>query len=520
MTAVILLLVAFAFSGCIPYDGTNDSSKDKRPEEKINVIQNGHVGEPTESERLVTPCCLTYRRYGMVVETEVLDDLSNTVFKEMDFNNNSERKYLVVNLQFTNVTGQDLTLSDNTLSVTADGVDCQQMANSFNTDKVILASHVETTLQCCYSIPTTYKELVIIHKKYVDLGSLEFYVGENGLFNEDDLDFIEKTYPLPQVDFDNEYIIPISYAESDSFYHSEKSNVDYKIENVFDGDCSTCWQDGSEGAGLDETLCFSFAASQVSEIRIINGSHKQNDSYIRNNRLSNILIEFSLNDSIVYETEMTFDDDELTEDVLILEQPIICDSVSIAIKSVYNGTEFDDTCISEISFVSPKYTPLGLILLNIIEPLDKQDAVETEPTGEVYTKENPRDIVGEDVPNLEVGQWIRVTGSADCYLTDDGKISIEKFSNLGKYGLLIAVPSSDGQRCYTLEAPSVNDYKFKGQFSEHAPDGTYYGYRIHFDCEVTVVGRVGSYIEYSDGTPYSYICMSSDSEITDLKFNK
>lgn len=129
--------------------------------------------------------------------------------------------------------------------------------------------------------------------------------------------------------------------------------ANYNAENAHDFDISTAWVEGQEGHGEGEVLDFHFKmiAEQitVNSATIYNGYCKSLSSWKANSRVKSFdvfandvyLGVFHLKDTYLGQV---FEFDEFKGDEngkLIL---------SFAIKEVYPGDKYQDTCISEINF--------------------------------------------------------------------------------------------------------------------------------------------------------------------------
>ena len=76
---------------------------------------------------------------------------------------------------------------------------------------------------------------------------------------------------------------------------------------------------------------------------IINGNQTSNDAYYEDNRIAS----FEIFDDPELVVEL---DDTLEEQYIIFENPIRVDEIILKIQSIYSGTEFNDTCITQITF--------------------------------------------------------------------------------------------------------------------------------------------------------------------------
>lgn len=126
---------------------------------------------------------------------------------------------------------------------------------------------------------------------------------------------------------------------------SETTNTHY-AERVFDNDISTAWVEGVDGNGIGESLTITFDKKRMIEGFEINaGYQRSNKHYITNGRPSGIKLTFSDGTSSFYVLE----DVEGVQHIQ-LYNPIATDSVVLTLDSVYSGTLYEDTAISEISF--------------------------------------------------------------------------------------------------------------------------------------------------------------------------
>ena len=132
------------------------------------------------------------------------------------------------------------------------------------------------------------------------------------------------------------------YASS----HLIQKSMNYKVENVIDDNPSTAWIEGVSDDGIGQFIQFSSNNTfRVDKIDIINGFIKNQKTYMKNNRVKKVIIEFSDKSQQVYELE-----DNNMEYQTIDIGGINTNSVKVIIQEVYtNGRVYKDTCISEIS---------------------------------------------------------------------------------------------------------------------------------------------------------------------------
>lgn len=127
------------------------------------------------------------------------------------------------------------------------------------------------------------------------------------------------------------------------------SGKTYGTEYLFDEDLETSWQEGEEGDGLGVTLTASFAEkTNVKAIAFWNGNETSQERYEANNRLQGITITVDC-DGQTHSADYALED-TMGEQVLVFDTAIPADSLAIRINSVYNGTIYQDTVLSEMAF--------------------------------------------------------------------------------------------------------------------------------------------------------------------------
>ena len=170
-------------------------------------------------------------------------------------------------------------------------------------------------------------------------------VQEESIIEEATIESIETT--TATVALDKLKPIAITGVTADSEYKS-MSGKDFSAKQMIDNDYSTCWQDGSQGSGVGERLSFEFAESTVYKIGIVNGNQTYEGSFSKNSRLSEITLQFFLNGNEVLIAQMSFGEEDVDLEDFILEMPVDCDSMVITIDSVYEGTNYSDTGVTEV----------------------------------------------------------------------------------------------------------------------------------------------------------------------------
>ena len=124
-----------------------------------------------------------------------------------------------------------------------------------------------------------------------------------------------------------------------------ENGMSHSADRLIDGDLSTAWVEGIGGTGLGESFSLNFDGTyMVQGITIWSGYQKSEYAYYNNARPEEISVEFSdgekesytLEDCYGKSQEITFS--EAKESSLI----------KVTIESVYEGSKYEDTCISEI----------------------------------------------------------------------------------------------------------------------------------------------------------------------------
>ncbi len=127
------------------------------------------------------------------------------------------------------------------------------------------------------------------------------------------------------------------------------SGKTYGTEYLFDEDLETSWQEGEEGDGLGVTLTASFSeTTNVKAIAFWNGNETAQERYEANNRIQGITVTVDC-DGQTYSADYALED-TMGEQVLVFDTAIPVDSLAIRINSVYNGTIYQDTVLSEMAF--------------------------------------------------------------------------------------------------------------------------------------------------------------------------
>ena len=122
----------------------------------------------------------------------------------------------------------------------------------------------------------------------------------------------------------------------------------YGPENVLDGDLSTCWAEGVEGLGYGESLTLVAAEPQtVSTIRVYGGLQSDAARFRNNACPTELLAEFD--DGSVYRVWVSDVIDYGGVPVFLCSGKKTS-SIKLTLQAITAGEQYQDTCISEISF--------------------------------------------------------------------------------------------------------------------------------------------------------------------------
>lgn len=136
------------------------------------------------------------------------------------------------------------------------------------------------------------------------------------------------------------------FAESTSTLENQLG-FNYQASNIIDNNISTCWAEGVDGNGIGEKIIIT--GNQIfnlNKITINNGYCKNETLYYENNRAKTLKFTFDNDESIIidlqdgyssYKNEFEFNNIETYK-------------VTVEIIDVYQGSKWNDTCISDIIF--------------------------------------------------------------------------------------------------------------------------------------------------------------------------
>ncbi|MDE6929142.1 MAG: discoidin domain-containing protein, partial [Lachnospiraceae bacterium] len=168
--------------------------------------------------------------------------------------------------------------------------------------------------------------------------SEEYFKWENAILEESNM-LKEMVYLNTAIPFRMTYIERILATSALSEY-----NMKHSADRLIDGDVTTAWVEGAAGQGKGEAITVYFDDEYlIHGININAGYQKSNELYNKNSRPEKIQVLFS---DGTYELH-TLSDINDSQDI-VLNKAIVTDYITLTIESVYPGTKYEDTAISEI----------------------------------------------------------------------------------------------------------------------------------------------------------------------------
>lgn len=128
-------------------------------------------------------------------------------------------------------------------------------------------------------------------------------------------------------------------------YYQSTGQLSHVPENTIDGSYRTAWVENAAGDGIGEWIKLDFDRTYaINGIEISNGYKKSAELYEKNSRLSRVRLHFSDGSYQDYDLDDTFEGAQR----LTFPKPVTTNSITLEILSVYPGSKYQDTCITEL----------------------------------------------------------------------------------------------------------------------------------------------------------------------------
>ena len=145
-----------------------------------------------------------------------------------------------------------------------------------------------------------------------------------------------------EIDFSKYQKLPVASTEENSVKESE--SYDYSAKSAVDGDVSTSWQENEEGVG--EGKGFQMTLDGAHKIRYVVlhlGNWRSDQLWDYNARPKTLTIQ--VGDQQVKDVEFS---NEKKKFCLSFDEPVEASYISLYIKEAYEGSRWQDNCISEV----------------------------------------------------------------------------------------------------------------------------------------------------------------------------
>ena len=143
----------------------------------------------------------------------------------------------------------------------------------------------------------------------------------------------------------NDIISEVSASSYLQEYYESTGHLVHRPENVIDGSYRTAWVEDASGDGIGEWLKISFDRTySINGVSVSNGYKKSSDLYRKNSRAEKIRLHFSDGSHRDYTLKDVFEGEQR----IVFDKPVITNYLRLEILSVYPGTKYQDTCITEL----------------------------------------------------------------------------------------------------------------------------------------------------------------------------
>lgn len=145
-----------------------------------------------------------------------------------------------------------------------------------------------------------------------------------------------------EIDFSKYKKLPAASTEENSVKESE--SYDYSAKSAVDGDVSTSWQENEEGIGEGKGFKITLDGNhKVRYIVLHLGNWRSDQLWDYNAKPKTLTLQ--VGDQQVKDVEFS---NEKKKFCLSFEEPVEASYISLYIKEAYEGSRWQDTCISEV----------------------------------------------------------------------------------------------------------------------------------------------------------------------------
>lgn len=152
---------------------------------------------------------------------------------------------------------------------------------------------------------------------------------------------------------DDKVLYPFSIKSTS--YLIEDSRHIYHPYKLYDNNVSTSYSESLDGDGNGCKLFFYFQETvEINQIHFVNGFQENLDYYLLNNRAKSIMLEVYDDDIKVYNRKLKLTDTKEKQVIEIKDDSaseIKGNKIVLTLNEVYKGSKYDDTCLSEITFL-------------------------------------------------------------------------------------------------------------------------------------------------------------------------
>lgn len=142
----------------------------------------------------------------------------------------------------------------------------------------------------------------------------------------------------------------VSEVTASSELDESDIGIDHSADMICDGSLMNAWCEGVSGYGIDEWVQLKLGQGfAIDSMEFNMGYQKSSELYYANGRPAEILIVFDEGDGNTT-SETVILEDMLGAQTITFDTIHYAETVTIYIKSVYEGTTYEDTVISEVSF--------------------------------------------------------------------------------------------------------------------------------------------------------------------------